>query len=290
MKNEFVKLDEWVLGILVDPLNKDTMTYSEDMDSLISSYGRTYPIENGVYDLRVKMPVVTDDQIKWEQGQIEYENLSKNAHLNDKIQDHIAIAENLKDIYETLKIDGKILDVGGHRGDLRIFLKPDQKYVTCDPFINVFEDLNKREYFLSQFPVIKEPVNFLSCYSEFLPFESSSFDVVHMRSVIDHFYNPALSLFEAFRVLHVGGVLIVGLYVEGGKRGKDSYKRRVKDLIKKAISKIGIKRFDDDHVWHPNYKELIDVISNSGFTIDKTLWQKDSDDHICYIQAIKGSR
>jgi ubiquinone/menaquinone biosynthesis C-methylase UbiE len=134
-----------------------------------------------------------------------------------------------------------------------------------------------------------EPVNFVCCDAEFLPFRSAFFQTVHMRSVIDHFLSPELALNEAYRVLRTDGALIVGLFVHGGKRGKPDIKSIAKELVRETLIAAGIKRFKDYHVWHPTYKELTDLISDCGFKIEKVHWQKGYNDTVCYVRARKCS-
>jgi SAM-dependent methyltransferase len=108
-----------------------------------------------------------------------------------------------------------------------------------------------------------------------------------MRSVIDHFLNPELALNEAYRVLNVDGVLIVGLYVHGGRLGKIDMRTRSEELARGIFSVLGIERFKDYHVWHPTYDELTELISDCGFRVEKVHWQKGYNDTVCYIRANK---
>ena len=130
-------------------------------------------------------------------------------------------------------------------------------------------------------------MNFVCCDAEFLPFNSSSFQTVHMRSVIDHFLNPELALNEAYRVLKNDGSLIVGLYVYGGKIGKVSVIRQIKDSVKAILTFLGINNFGDYHVWHPTYQELTKLLLDCGFKSAKVHWQEGYSDTVCYIKAMK---
>ncbi len=286
MKHDMFKLEPWVQTIIVDPLSKEPLSLDEQ-GNLTSPYGRKYPVINGTYDLRLLNNQITSDQVLWNECQTEYERSSNDVIRTDKQQDYLAEIEGVRDVYRDLPIVGRCLDVGGHQGRLRYFLSPKQQYITCDPYLDVFKNINAQPNLLKAYPFLLEPVNFICCDAEFLPFMSSSFDVVHMRSVIDHFLNPELALNEAYRVLRNNASLIVGLYVHGGRSGKPTLERTVKDGIKHILQMAGVNAFRDYHVWHPTAQELTGLIDASGFSIDKVHWQKGYNDTVCYIRGIK---
>lgn len=287
MAVKFIKLDSWVKEIIVDPLGKEPLTINKEGDFLVSPYGRKYPIEDGLFDLRLLNNETTADQKIWNQGQREYKRLCANLVSQDQKQDYFAEIEGVRDVYKDIPVEGSCLDVGGHQGRLRQFLSPGQQYITCDPFLNGFDDLDKQPNLLKAYPFLLEPVNFIGCDAEFLPFKSAFFQTVHLRSVIDHFLSPELALNEAYRVLRADGALIVGLFVQGGKQGKPEIKSLAKNILRKALVAAGMNRFKDHHVWHPTYKELTQLISYCGFTIEKVHWQKGYNDTVCYVCARK---
>lgn len=282
-----IKLDGWVKEIIVDPLSKEPLTISEENNFLVSPYGRKYPIKAGLFDLRLLNNETTADQKVWKEGQREYERWTARLVAQDRKQNYFAEIDGVREVYEDISIEGSCLDVGGHQGRLRQFLSPGQDYITCDPFLNVFDDLDKQPNLLKAYPFLLDPVNFLCCDAEFLPFRSAFFQTVHMRSVIDHFLSPELALNEAYRVLRSGGALIVGLTVHGGRRGKPDIKSLAKELVRETLVAAGMKRFKDHHVWHPTYKELSDLILSCGFRIEKVHWQKGYSDTVCYVCARK---
>jgi ubiquinone/menaquinone biosynthesis C-methylase UbiE len=287
MTSQF-KLDHWARELVVDPLSKQPLIISEDESHLLSPYGRKYPIVNGIYDLRLLNNEITRDQKLWKKGQHHYEEWSHNLAVHDHDQNYFAEIEGVKEVYDDITIEGDCLDVGGYQGRLRRFLAPGQKYVTCDPFSNVFDNISKQSNLIKAYPFLLGPVNFVCCEAEFLPFKSSCFDTVHMRSIIDHLLNPELAINEAYRVLRDNGNLIVGLYVIGGKNGKVSINRYIKELLKDEIlPALGVHQFKDHHVWHPTFKELTELISDCGFKIVKVHWQKGFQDTVCYIKATK---
>ena len=83
MKNRFTKLNSWAKGLIVDPLSKQPLTLSEDQRYLLSSYGRRYPIVNGIFDLRLLNNETTRDQKLWKEGQHHYEEWSYNISAQD---------------------------------------------------------------------------------------------------------------------------------------------------------------------------------------------------------------
>lgn len=284
-----IKLDSWVKEIIVDPLSKEPLTINEEKTFLFSPYGRKYPIKDELFDLRLLNNETTADQKVWKEGQREYERWSESLTSQDQKQDYFAEINGVRDVYDDIPVEGSCLDVGGHQGRLRQFLSPEQDYITCDPFLNGFYDLDKQPNLIKAYPFLLEPVNFVCCDAEFLPFRSTFFQTVHMRSVIDHFLSPELALNEAYRVLRTDGVLIVGLFVLGGKEGKPGIKYLAKEFFGKTLIAAGMKKFKDYHVWHPTYKELTNLISNCGFKIEKVHWQKGYNDTVCYVCARKRS-
>jgi SAM-dependent methyltransferase len=286
---KLTKLDNWVKEIVVDPLGKEPLTVAEDGCHLLSSYGRKYPITNGIYDLRFLNNETTPDQKEWNRGQRFYEDWSKSLVTRDSQRDYFAEIEGVREVYQELPLEGRCLDVGGHDGRLRRFLSLGQEYVVCDPFINGYDELARQPNLIKAYPVLLEPVNFICCDAEFLPFRTAVFRIVHMRSVIDHFLSPELALNEAYRVLESGGDLMVGTFVRGGKSGRLSSRAVAKELARAVLVSAGLERFKDYHVWHPTFRELTALISECGFEVEKVHWQKGYDETVCYLRARKRS-
>lgn len=50
---------------------------------------------------------------------------------------------------------------------------------------------------------------------------------------------------------------------------------------------VGVRRYEDHHVWHPTFAELGALIESCGFSIDKVHWQRAWKDRVCYLLARK---
>ena len=279
------KLDPWVKGILVDPIAKSTLRWTDT--GVVSDYGVAYGFEGRILDLRpFREHRFSKPARIWKLGQIAYEHWQK--RLGEEVEgDYSGELAGVREVYEVMPLTGRCLDVGGHQGRLRAFLEPGQEYLIIDPFLDVFESIEGQRGLLRTYPFLIEPVNFVAGVAEHLPLSSCTFDTVHMRSVIDHFQAPQLALREAYRVLRDRGQLIVGLWVEGGMSGRRTPLELAKDAVKAVLPFIGLDRYADHHVWHPTYKELVTLIEASGFEIEKVHWQTQWRDRVCYVKALK---
>ena len=285
-QHKFIKLDEWAKDLIVDPLSKEPLTLSNKGDKLLSSYGAVYPVVDGIYDLRLCKSEITAAHRLWLKGQKEFERIANNWELHEK-QDFVAERKGVEKVYEDIPIVGRCLDVGGHQGRLRAFLSSNQEYISCDPFKTPFDMIDKSKKLVNAYPFLLDSVNFVCCQAEHLPFRRLSFDTVHMRSVIDHFRDPELALKEAFRVVAPDGQLVVGTYCLGGKKGSESFWENSKEVVKNIFSYLGWNRWMDFHIWHPTFKELVNLLSACGFSPVKTHWQSGTNNKVCYIQAVK---
>lgn len=285
MQMKDIALDDWARSLLVDPVGKSPLEFRKD--AVCSDYGRCYPIRDGIIDFRPFSASVGEHADTWETGQMAYESWSDTLAQKDSLKDYEKELNSVRDVYEAIPIQGACLDVGGHQGRLRAFLAPEQKYMVVDPYISVFDGISSQPNLLKAYPFLTEPVNFVCGVAEHLPVQASSFDVVHMRSVIDHFQNPALALLEAYRVLKASGYLVIGLFVEGGETGRLTLTERTKEILRTILPWFGITKWTDHHVWHPTYAELVGLIQASGFAVDQVYWQKQFVDRVCYIKAYK---
>lgn len=276
-------LAPWLKDLLRDPLSKGPL--KEEELSLVSTYGRRYPIVNGVCDLRLLTWNAEGSQAAWAEGQVAYEKLSDRIATTDN-EDYEGQKANLRDVYATIPVIGRCLDVGGNDGRLRVFLKPGQEYVSYDPFLEVVHERRSERYWKA-YPFEQQPLSFICGLAEHLPFPDSSFDTVHMRSVIDHFLNPELALREAYRALRPEGQLVIGSYVLGGRSGKTDAVTQAKEAVRSTLVTVGFHRFADHHLWHPTYEALLKLVAACGFQHQLTHWQKSEGDRVCYLRATK---
>ncbi|NQU43554.1 class I SAM-dependent methyltransferase [bacterium] len=173
---------------------------------------------------------------------------------------------------------------------LKAYLKDDTSlYVSVDPYLGVFRNMDRQKNLLRAYPSLREPCNFLAAHAEFLPFRTHSFDWVHMRSVVDHFADPYLAFVEAHRCCRPGGRLLVGLaIVERLRRNRTTLaglrEKVQREGIRKTMAAIGRRvagrllpgsqMLEDDHVCRLNNQELADLFHQTGWSVVKEHWQK----------------
>jgi len=273
---------EWLESILVDPITK------------ISTSPRDFPKVHGVIDARVFLKN-TYGYSKWSEGQEEFENWeAKNSasHVKKTSNQSMTNLEKFraeilydKPIYENFRLLGRVLDVGGSSGMVREHLGKDVKYVSIDPNPNApFNvDLDR----LQAYSCLSQDFAFLCGTAEFLPFSASSFDWVHMRSMLDHVQVPDLALLEANRVLNLNGFLLVGISIEGNADGKLTLKEWAIENIRVLAKVFRIKKWQDHHLWHPTVPNLKKLISDNGFEIVEMYWQPIHKNKVLYVKARK---
>ena len=269
-------MEEWVNQILADPitkLHKEAIKFKK-IDNLIDA--RIY-LKN------------TFGWEKWLMGQNFYEQWLENGEISilKKETNFKKVKELEKPVYDSLSIKGRVLDIGGGVGTLREFLDNQCNYLCVDPHYKSLKNIPQKK--IDIFKCLKESINFIVGFAEFLPLKDSSFDFVHMRSMLDHVQIPDLVILEANRVLKKNGKLIVGMTIDRGKNGKFIIKDYIKNLLRELLYHLGMRSFRDYHTWHPTLKNLKKVINDNGFVIEKTIWQPGMDDRVVYIQAIKSN-
>lgn len=298
------KLDPAVISLLCCPFCKDSLTLGLNQFTC-THCASEFPLLStpfgSIYDFRIHRPTYIDPNIlkNWGRLQAKYERLEKNISKRDSLQDYLDEIDSVKEIYtKEFHITGTVLDVGGHQGRLRHFLCEGDVpvYISVDPFINVFS-FAQQPNLMRAYPCLSMPVNFLSCHAENLPFSESSFDWVHMRSVVDHFADPFWALKEAYRVLKPNGKIMIGLSIMENIPSplsnflKILHKPKGKEIlltIKKIVNKlIRVLPRRDDHNFRLGYKDLCDLIGITGFDIEKEHWQKPPFSYVLYISARK---
>ncbi len=304
----FIKIDQKVIDLLCCPLCKAEVIPEKECFACTSCSSH-YPLKTTnvgnqlekVYDFRIYRPAycIPESSKLWDKGQQGFESFHKDQHVEDKLKHYLDEINSVADIYtQEFHIQGSILDVGGHQGKLRHFLS-DQAvplYVSIDPFLNVFENIQHQPNLLKAYPCLSQPCNFLVAMAENLPFRSNSFDLVHMRSVIDHLEDPFKAFKEAYRVLKSNGNLMIGLaMMEKLKEAPAlSLWTKVKDKLKKeGIKGVAMKILKrlihladrDHHIFHFTQAELVDLLSITGFKIEKQHWQKPPFNFCIYLNA-----
>lgn len=259
-----VVISDWLMDLLVDPISKRKFVIADEF-GFQSPCGFKYNYKYGVPDFRVRF---TDGDDQWKDGQSAFESWLDSYFDNGEADVDFYKREQAIDgpVYETLKLQGRVLDVGGQLGHIRKYMQNDQQYCSLDPFVGVHLRANNRRNLFAAYPLLN-PLNFVGGFAEFLPFQDSSFDVINMRSCIDHFFNPQIALLESFRVLKKNGVLIIGLTLEGR-----SLKSKAKDYVRPLVSKF-LTRYSDHHIWHPTYDNLIRLCDACGFDLKQEFWQ-----------------
>jgi len=299
---DLIKLDEFFTSILCCPLCKGILRigqsscYCQDCDM-------HYPAIGESYEFRIRYPAycLSSQLDKFEKTQAIYESFASDIRGQDQLSSYSEGLDSVKKMYEDeFDVSGVILDVGGGQGKLRHFLNlkdPVNRYCCIDPFVETFKEPQISSNAALVYPCLKEPLNFVSGIAERLPFQAKKFDYVHMRSVLDHFYDPYMAMKEAYRVLKPEGKLLVGLSVTGGKSSLDGSKiarlrKKMKDqglwktskqVVSKTLRAILKSNEESDHMFHWNYDDLVDMVGVTGFNIRKCYWQKPPYEHCVYL-------
>lgn len=257
----------WLKSILCDPISKNSLELVDE-SYYINKDGFAYSIRKEVPDLRIRL---SQSEHEWLEGQKEFEKWMISYLDNAEKNIFFYSIEQKADskMYEKLQLEGRVLDVGGQLGHIRKYMKENQEYCSIDPFVNVVDLVDGKENLFNHYP-LATPLNFIGGYAEFLPFKSMVFDTVNMRSCIDHFFNPELSLLEANRVLNINGKLIIGMTVEV---------RTFKFVLKESLRSIlGVftKKYRDHHIWHPTRESIIAMCKTCGFELEDEIWQSEN--------------
>lgn len=302
------KLDDELRKKSVCPLCKTWLQW-QAQSCHCESCGRTFGLTEGAWDFRVRYPAFlpTIQARDWSDAQRACEHFNRKLERRETLHDLQKGLDQVREVYEAeFRISGRVLDVGGHQGRLRHFLAQGSQYVSVDPWVDVFRHVSDRPELLAAYPCLREPCNFVAAHAERLPFAAEGFDWVHMRSVVDHFYDALIAFSEARRVLHANGRLLVGVHVTGGQSSvhkgiapRNILKRTRKKLRDDGLLGLGAaalrratgsREGDEAHLWHPTHYEMRDLIRFAGFEIEKEHWQKPPYDHVLYVLARPSER
>lgn len=256
----------WLEAILADPISKTKLQKTASGYTAENRF--TYSIKDDVPDFRIRL---NQFEVEWQNGQDHYEQ-SMVRYLERAENDSTVYPEEQKrdaPVYEKLPLEGRVLDVGGNLGAIRKYMNENQEFCSVDPFINVYKLATGRTNLFKNYPM-HLPLNFIAGFAEFLPFLPSSFDTVNMRSCLDHFFNPELSLLEANRILKENGKLIIGMTVS-----VDSMQHLTKETVRKVLN-LFTSKFEDKHMWHPSKDELVTMCKRCGFDLEAEYWQSEN--------------
>jgi ubiquinone/menaquinone biosynthesis C-methylase UbiE len=267
-------ITDYIKNNFADPLNKAKANVYD------------YIAEQGYPDVRVHL-MNTVGYENWLTGQRAYEQWEEQstAYKNEQIN-YLQEIERDKELYGTLGLSGSFLDVGGGIGTVREFLNINDPFVSIDPFENLsIRTPNvKREVY----KCLSRPLPFICGFAEFLPFQDGCFDIVHMRSMLDHVQVPDLAMLEARRVLNIDGKLVIGMTVEGGNPAVQTpLTQLLKEKVKSGLGFIGFERYVDHHTWHPTYEGLLKLITTNGFELVEEHWQQGHDNKVVYAVCKK---
>lgn len=247
----------------------------------------------------------TESEKIWREEQEHYEERSRTHHNVLPIQGYLNEINGVTEIYtQEFHLQGSVLDVGGHQGRLRHFL--DEKttlYISIDPYRQTFSNIESNTPLLGAYPELQKPCYFIIGVAEHLPFTEQSFDWVHMRSVLDHFKDPYITLKEAYRVLKPGGKILIGLAIMeklqlkeqkktllqrmAMKVQKDGISSLFQTAIQKIIHRISHTHTQHHHVFRFSHAQLKEMLQDTDFTVNHEHWQKPPTDFCLYVDAIK---
>lgn len=314
----YIKLDQEIINILCCPICKGSLraigqgfACKDCATEYLSCNIKQGKLIEKVLDFRIYRPdyCVSKESAKCFDMQEGYQKYYSERGKRDNLDEYLNEIDSVKEIYtDEFHINGRVLDIGGGQGTTRHFLGAERVslYVSVDPFINIFQDIERQPNLLKAYPCLAKPCNFLACQAENLPFVANTFDWVHMRSVLDHFQDPYLALKEAYRVLKLGGVLLIGSTVYNGKsslRTKNSdialqnlaskifhkiKEEGLKWIVGALIKKIFLrKKWADPHIFRWRYEDLTDLLRATKFMIVKEHWQKPPFTMCVYVGAKK---
>lgn len=243
-----------------------------------------FPVRGGTPDFRFDISRCNNSKL-WENTQDNYEKFIWHYDIEQARIDDAANAE----IYKRYQLRGRVIDIGGGQGFLRKYLQPECEYLCIDPWpdaqVNAFK-LSRREDFSAIYNFLHEEFAFLIGFGEGLPLASDLFDWVHIRSVLDHAFDPVTVLKESMRVLKTNGILLLNLALTDGPKVKDSrlpniFYRAYNRFKKEGISAVARKIYylligrDSDHISHPTSEQVISMVRDVGFKIVETRWISD---------------
>jgi SAM-dependent methyltransferase len=269
-------LNEFVLSRMVCPISKKPLR--QEGDDFIAPCGFRY--EQG--DFRVGLGF----QDIWSEGQKHYEEVASKDAASPQGDFELADRE-VVEVYDRIEIGGDVLDVGGWWGILPKQTSLDiTRYAVIDPMVCAWDELPADSKFARHYSMVQSVPRVLG-NAEFLPFGDATFDLVHMRSCLDHFANPALALQEAYRVLRPGGRIVIMLALEGTyKKTNPTAKQRLKNVLVSLPGGWALFEWlvHDHHIFHPTYDGLQKLMRDAKFTQLQEVWPS-AWHNLIYVEA-----
>lgn len=208
------------------------------------------------------------DIAKWRQSQLHWDG--KSELTKKEIPKSVALNwDKMTRIMRQLCLSEKklrpgklfLLDIGSGNGG---FLKGIEAY------IDIYLGLDPSDIMLS-YANAKADKNriFIRAVGEELPVRSGLVDIVVIKSVLDHCYDPAKVISESARVLKKDGLILISL-----SNRKAYYNRlwkaylKLKKLKFRKISEVSEERFcGGAHQFHFSYHEVKSLMESGGFAI-----------------------
>jgi hypothetical protein len=123
------------------------------------------------------------------------------------------------------------------------------------------------------YPCLDQHLNFIAACAEFLPLQSNSFDWVHIAVDARSCAKSRSRADGGPSRLKPTGQLVIRLYVDGGKSGKRTLERQLKEIARTILVACGVTRHKDHHTFHPTFANLCKIITDNRFSLDDVYWQ-----------------
>jgi SAM-dependent methyltransferase len=264
-------------------------------------------------DLRVKRSKTSGTLARhaWAEGQDDFESWDCRIWMTQSTEYYLAEIDSVREIYQReFQLSGTVVDVGGGRGTLRHYLAAGSTYLSVDPFSGQFANLESHPQLLAAYPCLAEPCRSVLGTAEHLPVRTEVADWVHLRSVLDHLYDPLVAVWESCRILKPGGSILVGMTTDVGidvseatpadsaktigERLAAKYRsqgtRGVVRAVAKRVSRAEVSTVEvpkDHHTWRPQADDVLDLFRSVGLTVRHVHWQKPPHTATMYVQAVK---
>jgi SAM-dependent methyltransferase len=183
---------------LADPLTQTPVKLSVDEQFIKSDTGRTYWVSGNIPRLvpePTDLPVKDPRFLRWaELEELEYQTYHE-SYVGVFSVSGYNVPEKVGQILNDTCGTGLCLDVG-------CGILPQPSYM---------KGCNRMHFFGIDLFMGNEPRTFpfAQAYGEYIPFKDKTFDTVLYASVIDHLYDPLMSLKQAHRVLVDNGSLMI---------------------------------------------------------------------------------